>query len=288
VSHSDFTAVNDTLDEPFALERSFASGMTRRLESDGKPSCMTFIAFELVEPQPNRLDESSKFLSEHGFTVVDRLPVSVNTVEQVAARFNPNQFYFPVDELVFEYNDMAFGRTLERTGHHERSRFALKLQDETVKTRLVDVIRNTTRSGTVSLKAQFEPVIIDGSVVQFATLHNLTRFKELHLGIGDELTVYKANMIIPAIDENLTQSGTFKLDMTCSCCGTPLEIHTGDDSGTGTLRCPNPYCSARNLAKFEHAVSKDCLRGPLKIQRRENMGFEFSANRPGYSEFCVN
>ncbi len=258
VSHTDFATVNDTLDEPFTLERSFASGMTRRLSPDNQPSCLTLIVFELVEPQPVRLDESVAFLQEQGFTVVERMPVCVDTVQEVVRHFVPSKFDYPVDGLVFEYNDMAFGRSLGRTGHHERSRFALKWQDETVKTRLIDVIRNTTRSGMVSLKAQFEPVTIDGSVVQFATLHNLTRFKELKLGVGDELLVYKANMIIPAIDRNLTQSGTFKLDMTCPCCNSPLTVEIGE-TGTETLHCTNPLCVARNLAKFEHAVNKDCL-----------------------------
>lgn len=260
VSHADFAAVNETLDEPFTLERSFASGAARRLDTSTKtcPRCLSLIAFELVEPQMDTLENASAFLAAQGFSVVERLPVKADGVKEMIQKFNPEQFAYPADGLVFEYNDLTFARSLGRTGHHERCRFALKWRDETVITRLTDVVRNTTRSGIVSLKAQFEPVTIDGSVVQFATLHNYTRFRELKLGIGDELSVYKANMIIPAIDENLTQSGTFELDMTCPCCGSPLEIRAGK-SGSETLYCPNAHCAARNLAKFEHLASKECL-----------------------------
>ena len=133
--------------------------------------------------------------------------------------FDVKTFPLPADGLIVEYNDKVFGKSLGATGHHENCRIAFKWEDATHKTKFLGVRIRPTRSGILSLTALFTPVMIDGSKVQKATLHNVDIFRKLQLGVGDELEVYKANMIIPAVAKNNTKSGTYKLPDTCPCCG---------------------------------------------------------------------
>lgn len=148
----------------------------------------------------------------------------------------------------------VFGKSLGATGHHENCRIAFKWEDATHKTKFLGVRIRPTRSGILSLTALFTPVMIDGSKVQKATLHNVDIFRKLQLGIGDELEVYKANMIIPAVAKNNTKSGTYKLPDTCPCCGGKAVVEQRGE--TNYLVCTNSRCSAKRVRQFEHFCAR--------------------------------
>ena len=253
VARSTFKELNK--DGEYSLERSYAGGSTRKLDpKEAKTRQLSFIAFECVFPKHSYILDDYEFLEKNGFTVV---PIRISYAARLSSAikaFIPENFDFPVDGVIVEYNNVKIGKSLGSTGHHENCRIALKWADTTVTTKLIDVVRQTTRTGMVSLKAHFKTVNIDGSEVSYATLHNYDIFESLELGVGDELEVFKANMIIPAIAENLTRSNTYELDMTCPCCGEKLEIFTKKTARF--LRCPNPDCSARKVKQFEHFASR--------------------------------
>ena len=262
VSWMNFHAYNESAGEgdQFAEPRNMAAGSTRVLDASvTKARNLSFLAFELVSPFVGTKTEEIKTLKSLGFETVETWPVREETLQKQIDSIDPAVYAYPVDGLILEYEDKEFGHSLGATGHHENCRIAYKWQDELYATHFRKVVRRTTRTGMVSLKAQFDPVIIEGSRVEFATLHNLSFFKSLQLGEGDEIQVYKANKIIPAIDGNLTRSGTYQIDMTCPCCGAPLEIHKGSDAGAETLHCPNDGCPAKKAAKFEHFASKPAM-----------------------------
>lgn len=261
VSIADFEEYTRQNGEVFSHPRNMAAGSTRIL--DGNETAkrkLSFVAFELVLPVTDTKTEEYSFLEEQGFHVVEHISgVTRETLEDTIKKFDPKTYAFPVDGLIIEHESKKYGRSLGATGHHESCRMALKWQDETVLTKFIGVDMAATRTGTISLTAVFKPVKIEGSTVSRATLHNLTYFKKLQLGVGDEISVYKANMIIPAIDTNNTRSNSYKLPLVCPSCGSALEVHTSEQSGTETLHCPNSHCPARRAAQFEHFVSRDAM-----------------------------
>ena len=171
--------------------------------------------------------------------------------------FNREHYNIPTDGWVFQFNDLAYGESLGITAHHPRNLFALKPETTTYKTIFRGVEFNPTRTGLISLTGLFDPVDIDETIVSRATLHNVSYFKDLELGIGDEIEVAKMNEIIPAILKNNTRSNTYKLIENCPCCGSKLVLNQAE-SGTETLICPNENCAAKQLAQFVHFVSKPC------------------------------
>ena len=154
-----------------------------------------------------------------------------------------------------EYADIDYGKSLGGTGHHENRLIALKWEDELFETKFLGVELATTRTGMVSITAKLAPVEIAGTTVTHAYLHNIDIFNSFKLGIGDTVKVYKANMIIPQIAENVTQSNTYNLPMTCPCCGEPLTVKTSS-GGTNFLYCNNSVCPAKLLQKFVHFCDK--------------------------------
>ena len=154
-----------------------------------------------------------------------------------------------------EYDDIAYGKSLGATGHHENRLIALKWSDELYETRFRGVELATTRTGMVSITGLFDPVNIDGTVVSRAYLHNLDIFDEFQFGEGDTIHIYKANMIIPQIADNKTQSNTYTLPMRCPCCGGPLTVRR-TVGGTRQLYCENPHCAAKLVQKFAHFCEK--------------------------------
>lgn len=256
ISWDGFEAVNERVDEPYSHPRNLAAGSIRLLDpSEARNRELQFRAFELVTPTKKTIVESYKFLIESGFSVVDHAAVSTKD-ELLGAieMFDPKNFSLPVDGLILEYDDKEFGKSLGSTGHHENCRIAYKWADTTYKTIFRGVRVRPTRTGILSLTALFDPVTIDGASVQRATLHNCDIFNGLQLGIGDELKVYKANCIIPAIAENVTRSGTFTLPDTCPCCGSMAKVEKKNK--THFLICPNPKCSAKQVRKFEHFCAR--------------------------------
>ena len=169
--------------------------------------------------------------------------------------YKPEHYGYPVDGLIVEYDDRAYGASLGATGHHENRMIALKWKDDPVPTKFLGVDLATTRTGRVSITGLFEPVAIDGAMASRAYLHNLDIFDAFQFGVGDEIMVYKANQIIPQIAENKTKSGTFTMPMVCPCCGEKLIIRT-TPGGSRQMYCENTYCAAKLIRKFTHFCEK--------------------------------
>jgi len=262
ISWQHFELINSGLEEPYSHPRGLAAGSTRKLDANesGK-RFLEFFAFDLIS---DYLESNSKLsqlqmLQNAGFSVVPFTYVDGNgnteLLRKTIASFDPKQFQYPVDGLIVEYDDRMYGASLGTTGHHENRMIALKWADELVKTRFLGVELATTRTGMVSLTGLFEPVTIDGTVVSRAYLHNLDIFDEFQFGVGDEIEVYKANMIIPQIAANNTMGNTFELPMVCPCCGEKLEVKI-TSGGTRQLFCENPHCAAKLVQKFVHFCEK--------------------------------
>lgn len=262
ISWQHFELINSGLEEPYSHPRGLAAGSTRKLDANesGK-RFLEFFAFDLIS---DYLERNSKLiqlqkLQNAGFSVVPFTYVDGNgddeLLRKTIASYDPKQFQYPVDGLIVEYDDRVYGASLGATGHHENRMIALKWADELAKTRFLGVELATTRTGMVSITGLFEPVTIDGTVVSRAYLHNLDIFDEFQFGMGDEIEVYKANMIIPQIATNNTMSNTFELPMVCPCCGEKLEVKI-TSGGTSQLFCENPHCAAKLVQKFVHFCEK--------------------------------
>lgn len=180
---------------------------------------------------------------------------SEEAVRQAMDFYQPKEYAYPTDGLIFEFNDLAYGRSLGATGHHENRMTAFKWPDTRYETKFRRLEVATTRTGMISLTAVFDDVVIDGTTVNHAYLHNLDNFTRLALGPGDTISVYKANMIIPQIAENKTISGGCPLPDACPCCGSTLVVRQSS-GGTRQLYCDNEACPARLVRKFVHFCSK--------------------------------
>lgn len=262
ISWVNFEKINLSLEEPYSHPRNLAAGSVRKLDSSGsKTRMLEFFAFELITDNNRHVNKLSHmdFLEANGFTVVPHLYLDAGTtperVVELIQVFQPKKFGYPVDGLIMEYADIAYGRSLGATGHHENRLIALKWEDELYETKFLDLDVAVTRSGMVSLTGVFEPVTIDGTQVSRAYLHNFDNYKKLALGKGDTIQVYKANMIIPQIAENMTKSGTCYIPSACPCCGMPLFIHK-TIGGTKQVFCENPQCAAKLVQKFVHFCEK--------------------------------
>ena len=262
ISWESFRRINASLEEPYTHPRNLASGSTRKLDAgEASKRRLEFWAFELVSDhlEPESKLAQQQFLQSSGFSVVPYIFLDAGHSEQdirdAVAGMEPKDFAYPVDGLVMEYEDLRYGKSLGATGHHENRLIALKWADELYSTRFRGVELATTRTGMVSITGLFDPISIDGTLVSRAYLHNLDIFDEFQFGIGDEISVYKANMIIPQIACNLTKSDTYRLPMSCPCCGAALEV--GETTGgTHQLFCRNRSCPARLVQKFVHFCDK--------------------------------
>ena len=258
---ADFKAISMGSDR--GHPRNTAAGAVRAKEADVDVlSHIDFIAFELIKANDVRKtkEEQLDFLISQGFQVIEYKELSATlSRDKMLAKinsFNPESYLYPVDGIIAEYNDIAFGRSLGATSHHENRMLALKWADNLYETTFRGVTLTTTRTGMVAIIAEFDPVLIEGGHVKRADLHSLGNFEKFKFGIGDRITVYKANMIIPQVAENLTQSGTFMLPNRCSCCGRRLEVKKSA-SGVRNLFCPNIDCIARNAQKLARFCEKD-------------------------------
>ena len=153
---------------------------------------------------------------------------------------------------------MAYGLSLGQTAHAPRNGIAFKWRDETADTTLREVEWSASRTGLLNPVAIFDPVELEGTTVSRALVHNLSIVKQLRLGIGDTLTIYKANMIIPQVLENKTESGSLEIPNVCPVCGKATEVKSSDD-GVETLVCVNPDCAAKHIGKFVHFVARDAM-----------------------------
>lgn len=262
ISWANFEKINSGLTEPYTHPRNLASGSVRKLDAgEAKKRLLEFWAFELVsdESEPESKLAQLWFLEKNGFSVVPYIYLNKSHDEEsiriAIDSMQPKDFAYPVDGIIMEYDDIAYGRSLGATGHHENRLIALKWQDELFKTRFLGVELATTRTGMVSITGLFEPVKMDGTTVSRAYLHNVDIFDDFQFGTGDEIEVYKANLIIPQIANNLTQSNTYALPMNCPCCGEPLTARR-TSGGTRQLFCENPHCTAKLIQKFNHFCEK--------------------------------
>ena len=261
-SFENFENINLGLEDPYSLPRSFAAGSVRKLDSsEARKRGITFYAFEMVNDAipTNSKAEQQEFLKSQGFDIVPYVLLGVDhsdeEVETVINTFVPEKYENPTDGVIIEQDDIAYGRSLGGTGHHDNRMLAFKWEDDLHETKFLGVALATTRTGMVSITGLFESVEIDGANVNHAYLHNLDIFDEFQFGVGDTIKVYKANMIIPQIASNETMSNTYKLEMKCPCCGQPLVVKTSS-GGTRQLFCENPHCTAKLVRRFVHFCDK--------------------------------
>ena len=261
VSWDNFNKINKGLAEPYSHPRNLAAGSLRNLDTNiTKQRKLSFVVFECVSAMNDKrgLTDSKWFelqlLKKMGFEVVG---ACMGNVDDCVEGMQPEFYEYPVDGLIFEFENKPYSKSLPSTGHHEGCRMALKWADSTYETTLRDVIWDVGRSGVISPVAVFDEVDLDGALTTKATLHNLSIIESLELGIGDTLTIYRSNMVIPKVDDNLTRSGGLSIPKQCPCCGRPTEVKYTDNSKF--LMCTNPNCSAKLLAKLTHFVSRDCI-----------------------------
>jgi len=241
--------------------RSIAAGAVRSATEDrGKLAHTDFFAFELIKDEaPETKTEQLAFLKANNFDVVEhKLIGQDDDIRDCIEGWTPEGFAYPVDGVVCEYNDIAYGKSLGATAHHEKRMLALKWKDEVKETRFRGVELNTTRTGVVSIVGIFDEVTIDGSRIHRANLHNVSNFEKYKFGAGDIITVYKANMIIPQIAENKMMSGTYELPNFCPCCGERLTVKF-NQSGIKELYCPNEECIARHSQKIARFCDKSAM-----------------------------
>ncbi len=261
VSWGNFRKINENLEEPYSHPRNLAAGSLRNLDTNiTKQRKLSYVVFECVSDLYDeqgllkyKWDELD-YLDYLGFETAGRCHGEVNDCVEA---MQPEFYGYPVDGLIFELCDKQYSKSLSATNHHEGCRMALKWADSTYETTLRDVIWDVGRSGVISPVAVFDEVDLDGALTTRATLHNLSIIENLELGIGDTITVYRSNMVIPKVDDNLTRSNTLVIPDTCPCCGSKAEIKYTDSSKF--LMCTNPNCSAKTLAKLTHFVSRNCL-----------------------------
>lgn len=263
ITKDDFDKINSKLkdDEKYKNPRNLASGSVRQLDSKiAKDRHVKFVAWKIPYGF-TRFTDGFKFAEELGFDVVpyskynskkDDINVIVEYLKDLA-----DEKGYPIDGLVITYDNVEYGKSLGMTGHHPRHSLAFKFYDEEEVTILKDIEWGIGKTGQLTPVAIFDDVEIDGTTVNRASLHNVSILKELQLGIGDEVTVYKANQIIPQLRENLTKSNTITIPSTCPICGEPTKIVKDNDSEV--LMCTNDNCAGKLLGKLCHSVSKNAL-----------------------------
>lgn len=259
ITKNDFERINTNGE--YKTCRNLASGSVRQLDSKiAKDRHVHFVAWK-VPFGLTTYTEEFRIAKDYGFEVVPYVTYNSNTddinekIEQLKAIANEKSY--PIDGLVISYNNVEYGKSLGMTGHHPKHSLAFKFYDEESVSTLKDIEWSMGKTGNLTPVAIFEPIEIDNTTVERASLHNVTILKDLELGIGDEITVVKCNQIIPQIKDNLTRSNTCEIPSICPICGQPTSIVKENDSEV--LMCDNPDCKGKLLGKLTHAVSRDAL-----------------------------
>lgn len=267
IKYSDFARINDTIEDveaKYKNPRNLCSGTVRQLNSRiTAERNVYFFAFNLVEVADvdfhNSMEERFRWLGQMGFEVVEYQRVNQasirDAVQAFAGRIETNDF--PSDGLVLLYNDIAYGRSLGTTAKYPRDSIAFKWADELAVTHLRYIEWSPSRTGLINPVAVFDPVELEGTSVSRASMHNISILESFELGIGDEISVFKANMIIPQVAENHTRSGGIEIPKHCPACGAPTEIRQIND--VRALYCTNEFCSAKKLKLFSHFVSRNAM-----------------------------
>lgn len=255
VSWENFHKINETLEEPYSHPRNLAAGSLRNLDTNiTKERNLSYVVFECVSDLDNSKSNELNWLKQIGFDVVEYCR---GTIEECHGKMKPELYPYPVDGLIYELDNKVYSKSLASTAHHEGCRMALKWADDIHETILRNVIWDVGRSGVIAPVAVFDEIDLDGALTTKATLHNLSVIENLQLGVGDTITVYRSNMVIPKVDDNLTRSNTLSIPKTCPSCNAPTEIKYTDNSKS--LMCTNPNCKAKILAKFTHFVSRNSM-----------------------------
>lgn len=267
ISYSEFERINEEIEDveaKYKNPRNLCSGSVRQLNNEiTARRHVRFYAFSLVKADGVDFENSRsvqfEWLRSQGFEVVEYRKAGASEVEAAVDYFAEKIQYYdiPSDGLVVTYDDIAYGQSLGRTAKFPRDSIAFKWQDETRETRLLEIEWSPSRTGLINPVAIFEPVELEGSTVSRASVHNLSIMKSLKLGIGDTITVYKANMIIPQIAENLTGSGNVEIPKYCPVCGGETKVKAIND--VETLYCTNEQCSAKKIKSFTLFVSRDAM-----------------------------
>ena len=266
ITYSEFKKINALLseEEQYKNPRNLCSGSVRQLNNEiTAKRNVELYAFTLVEAEgvdfKNSQQNTMEFMKEQGFQTVEYKVVTAKniyeTVEWFSEKVKTNDF--PSDGLVLLYDDISYGESLGSTAKFPRNAIAFKWADETAKTKLTEVEWSASRTGLINPVAIFEPVELEGTTVSRASVHNISIVKELKLGIGDTIEVYKANMIIPQIAQNLTKSGSLAIPDKCPVCGEKTSIHKEND--VEVLFCENPDCLAKKIKSISLFVSRDAM-----------------------------
>ena len=267
ITYSDFEKINEEIedvDARYKNPRNLCSGSVRQLNNEiTDRRNVHFYAFSLVRAQgvdfQNSREKQFQWLRDQGFDVVEYRMVTRDTLDKAmdyfAGQVAKNDF--PSDGLVALYDDIAYGDSLGSTAKFPRNSYAFKWKDETRETTLKEIEWSPSRTGLINPVAIFEPVELEGTTVSRASVHNISIMKELQLGIGDRIQVYKANMIIPQIAENLTRSGKLEIPDTCPVCGKEARVVKTNE--VESLYCMNPDCQAKKIKSFTLFVSRDAM-----------------------------
>ena len=267
ITYEDFRKINEQIEDADARyknPRNLCSGSVRQLNNEiTAQRNVRFFAFALVKADDVDFQNSRKeqflFLQKLGFEVVEFKEVDSDTILSAVEEFENKVagYSVPSDGLVLIYDDIAYGLSLGRTAKFPRDSIAFKWADETAETTLREIEWSASRTGLINPVAIFDPVELEGTTVSRASVHNISIVRGLKLGIGDRITVYKANMIIPQIAENLTGSDTLPIPDTCPVCGGATKIEQVND--VQSLYCTNPDCDAKKLKAFTLFVSRDAM-----------------------------
>lgn len=263
ITYSDFEKINEELpelDAKYKNPRNLCSGSVRQLNNEiTARRNVRFVAFSMVNGPGETMEEQLLWLASQGFEAVEYRMVSGEDMGLAVKEFQTlvTGSDYPSDGLVLSYNDIAYGKSLGSTSKSPRGSIAFKWEDEISKTVLLYIEWSTSRTGLINPIAVFEPVELEGTTVSRAGVHNLSILKDLALGIGDEIEVYKANMIIPQIAGNNTRSGPVEIPSVCPVCGGVTEIK--NDNGVETLYCINPDCPAKKIKTFAMMTGRDAL-----------------------------
>ena len=276
ITYEDFKKINEAIEDAEAKyknPRNLCSGSVRQLNNEiTKDRRVRFFAFSLVKAEDDEKEmanisgspfvtreEEMEFLKNQGFEVVEYQKVSGDNILETISYFEEKiaGYEVPSDGLVLAFDDIAYGKSLGRTAKFPRDSIAFKWADEIKETRLLEIEWSPSRTGLINPVAIFEPVELEGTTVSRASVHNISIVKNLKLGLGDTITVYKANMIIPQIAENLTMSDALEVPKECPACGGKTEIKQVNE--VQSLYCTNPECSAKKIKAFTLFVSRDAL-----------------------------
>ena len=265
IKYSDFNKMNEELDDDssqYKNPRNLCSGSVRQLDSKVTAKRnVNCIIFALIESEKNFKLKSEEFewLKSLGFDVVEYHKVTSNNLEEQVLYFKNkiNEYDIPSDGLVLLYNDIEYGKQLGTTAKYPKNAIAFKWQDETAETKLIDVDWLVSRTGLINPVAVFEPVELEGTIVSRASLHNVSILQGLSLGIGDTILVYKANMIIPQIADNLTQSNSLAIPNKCPVCNHEARIISSND--VKYLYCMNDFCPAKLVKRLSQFTSRNAM-----------------------------